>query len=118
MTFIPDDKHLKEFSKKLRLDSILSQVLLWKYLRAKQIGYTFNHKKPLLNYIVYFYCKPLNLAIEIDGGSHNSKYDLDVKRQDELEAYGLIFLRFDDQEVKQDINNVLRTIEGWIDANK
>ena len=36
----------------------------------------------------------------------------------ELEAYGLFFLRFDDKEVKRDINKVLRTIEGWIEENK
>ena len=118
MNYIPYNKHLKEYSKKLRLDSTLSEVLLWNYLRAKQLGYTFNRQKPLLSYIVDFYCKPLNLVIEIDGDSHNHKYDLDVKRQEELEAYGLIFLRFDDKEVKQDINNVLRTIEGWIEENK
>ena len=118
MTYIPYNKNLKEFSKKLRNDSTLSEVLLWKYLRAKQTGYTFNRQKPLLNYIVDFYCKPLNLVIEIDGDSHNNKFDLDLKRQKELEAYGLFFLRFDDKEVKNDINNVLRTIEIWIENNR
>jgi very-short-patch-repair endonuclease len=109
--YIPYNQNLKEFSKKLRKDSTLSELLLWKYLRAKQTGYTFNRQKPLLNYIVDFYCKPLSLVIEIDGDSHKNKYELDLKRQTELEAYGLVFLRFDDKEVKKDINNLLRTIE-------
>jgi len=33
-------------------------------------GYTFNRQKPLSRYIVDFYCKPLNLVIEVDGGYH------------------------------------------------
>ena len=32
--------------------------------------YTFNRQKPLNRYIVDFYCKPLNLVIEIDGAYH------------------------------------------------
>ena len=116
MTYIPYNKKLKEFSKKLRNNSTLSEILLWEYLRAgKMKGYKFNRQKPLLNYIVDFYCKKLNLVIEIDGDSHNTKYKADKIRQNELEKYGLKFLRFDDLEVKKDINNVLRTIEVWIE---
>ena len=119
MKYIPYNKNLKKFSRKLRNHSTLSEIILWKCLRAKQMkGYTFNRQKPLLNYIVDFYCKPLNLVIEVDGSSHDYKYDADVKRQKELEGYGLFFLRFDDKEVKTDLNNVLRTIEIWIENNE
>jgi len=119
MTYIPYNKKLKEFSQKLRKNSTLSEVLLWDYLRAKKMkGYKFNRQKPLLNYIVDFYCKELNLVIEIDGDSHNYKYKADVKRQKELEKYNLYFLRFDDIDVKKDIDNVLREIEFWIDGYK
>ena len=116
MKHIPYNKNLKEFSRKLRNNSTLSEVLLWKYLRAGQMkGYKFNRQKPLLNYIVDFYCKSLNLIIEIDGESHNHKYEADIERQNNLEEYGLHFLRFDDKDVKQDMSNVLRTIEIWIE---
>ena len=116
MKQIPYNKELKDFSRKLRNNSTLSEVLLWKYLRAGQMkGYKFNRQKPLLNYIVDFYCKPLNLIIEIDGESHNHKYEVDIERQNNLEEYGLHFLRFNDKDVKQDMSNVLRTIEIWIE---
>ncbi len=115
MKYIPYNKNLKEFSRRLRNNSTLSEVLLWEYLRAgKMMGYKFNRQKPLLNYIVDFYCKSLNLIIEIDGESHNHKYDMDLKRQKELENKDLFFLRFDDLIVKNDIDNVLRSIEQWI----
>ncbi|MER3463990.1 MAG: hypothetical protein C4329_05815 [Chitinophagaceae bacterium] len=65
------NKSLKTFSRQLRNHSILGEVLLWKQLRAGSLmGYTFNRQKPLANYIVDFYCKPLQLVIEIDGGYH------------------------------------------------
>ena len=116
MNQIPYNKELKEFSKQLRSNSTLSEVLLWKFLRAKQMkGYTFNRQKPLLDFIVDFYCKELNLVIEIDGESHNHKYKADIKRQNKLETYHLQFLRFTDNEVKNDMNNVLKGIEFWIE---
>jgi len=116
MKQIPYNKELKEFSKQLRNNSTLSEVLLWKFLRAKQMkGYTFNRQKPLLDFIVDFYCKELNLIIEIDGESHNHKFKADIKRQNKLEAYHLQFLRFTDKEVKNDMNNVIRSIGFWIE---
>ena len=115
MKYIPYNKNLKEFSRKLRNNSILSETLLWEYLRAgKMMEYKFNRQKPLLNYIVDFYCKSLNLVIEIDGESHNHKYNMDLKRLKELENKDLFFLRFDDLVVKNNIDNVLRSIEQWI----
>ena len=55
--------------------------------------------------------------IEIDGVSYENKWDKDVERQEFLERAGLTVLRFDDKLVKQDIANVLFTIEGWIRNN-
>lgn len=118
MKHLPYNKNLKEFSRKLRNDSTLSEILLWNELKAgKMMGYKFNRQKPLLNYIVDFYCKPLNLVIEVDGVTHT--YELsdknDLKRQTELENIGLTFLRFDDSYVKKNMSSVLRTIEGYIE---
>lgn len=81
------------------------------------LGYDFDRQKPLDNYIVDFFCKDLNLAIEIDGDSHDHEdaYKADLVRQQRLESLGIHFLRFDDREVKQDMKNVLRTIEIWIE---
>lgn len=118
MTHLPYNKNLKAFSRKLRNDSTLSEILLWKELKAgKMMGYKFNRQKPLLNYIVDFYCKPLKLVIEVDGGSHDNQisYDRDIKRQEELEKIGLNFLRFDDSDVKRNMSSVLRTIEGYVE---
>src|SRR6186713_2670591 len=71
MYWLPYNKNLKEFSRKLRNNSTLGEILLWQKLRAESMmNYTFNRQKPLGRYIVDFYCKPLKLVIEIDGAYH------------------------------------------------
>lgn len=118
MKHLPYNKDLKEFSRKLRNESTLSEILLWNELKAgKMMGYKFNRQKPLLNYIVDFYCKPLKLVVEVDGSSHDNEISVekDSVRQRELEKIGLSFLRFEDIEIKRNITSVLRTIEGYIE---
>ncbi|WP_424961855.1 endonuclease domain-containing protein [Ekhidna sp.] len=108
---------LKELSRQLRNNCTLSEILLWNELKAKKIyGYQFMRQKPILNYIVDFFCSKLQLVIEIDGDSHNHEdaYKADQIRQKEIEKLGIRFLRFDDLDVKHNMSNVLRTIESFI----
>ncbi len=49
----------------------------------------------------------LQLAIEIDGDSHQFKDKYDAKRQMELEAYQIKFLRFEDKDIKKNMFSVL-----------
>lgn len=116
---IPYKPYLRELAKQLRQNSTLSEVLLWNELKNRKIlGYDFDRQKPLDSFIVDFYCKELMLAVEIDGDSHDYSFEEDTKRQAALDKLGVRFLRFDDREVKQELNNVFRTIEAWIRANK
>ena len=70
----------------------------------------------MLNYIADFYCYELDLVIEIDGMYHDTEeiYTLDMIREEELKKYDLTILRFTEHEVKKDIVNVLRAIEGYV----
>jgi len=116
---IPYNPDLKSLAKDLRRNMTLSEVLLWNELRKKQmLGYDFDRQKPINNFIVDFYCKELSLAIEIDGDTHIYRYDYDDERQKTLEKLGVHFLRFEDIEVKRNMNNVLRVIEDWIQKKK
>jgi very-short-patch-repair endonuclease len=86
--FLPYNKRNRQLSRNLRNNSTLSEVLLWNELKAGKIkGYKFNRQKPLDNYIVDFYCKKLNLVIEIDGETHIDKEKDDLIRQDKLEKF-------------------------------
>jgi very-short-patch-repair endonuclease len=117
MYYLPYSTDLKEFSRKLRNNSTLSEVLLWNRIKNKSLmGYQFNRQKPLDRYIVDFYCKELKLVIEIDGASHNypEAYLSDEKRQNTLESMGLKFIRFHDIDLKRNIENVIRSIEAFM----
>jgi very-short-patch-repair endonuclease len=118
MWFIPYNKSLKEFSRKLRNNSTKGEILLWMRLRAASMrGYTFNRQKPLNRYIVDFYCKPLRLVIEIDGMYHFAPEQMvkDKERQIILELEGLNFLRFTEQQVRRDMEMVLAVIGKYVD---
>ena len=109
------NKNLKEYARFLRRNATLAEILLWRRLKNKQIcGCDFDRQRPIGSYIVDFYCKDLELAIEIDGKSHNDKLEEDIVRQRRLEEMGVRFLRFWDHDVKNDMATVVTAIEGWI----
>ncbi len=118
MYYVPYKRNLKEYSRILRNHSTLSEVLLWQKLKASQFrSYAFNRQKPLGNFIVDFYCKKLQLVIEIDGDSHYYAESVvkDRRRQLILEKMNLSFIRFLDKEVKKSLPFVLQEIGAFID---
>lgn len=116
---IPYEPHLKEHARKLRNNSTKAEVRLWLRLKGKQMrGYDFHRQKPLGKHIADFFCHELMLAIEVDGASHLLD---EVKRKDRikersLNQLGVHLLRFTDEQVLDDMNNVLRSIAAYIDA--
>ena len=115
---IPYDATLKLLAKNLRNNSTVGEIILWKKLNRKHFfGYDFHRQKPLLHFIVDFYCAELNLVIEVDGkyqGDENAYYR-DSTRQLELEKYDLAFLRFTEKEIRYQLVNVLRALEIYIE---
>ena len=115
---IPYNPKLKEFARQLRNNSTKSEILLWLQLKGKQMrGYDFHRQKPIDNYIVDFFCIELMLAIELDGYSHKNIeiYEKDKQKEIRLNELGVYVLIFEDKEVYHDMQNVLRTIELYID---
>ena len=114
---IPYRPDLKDKARKLRNESTYSEVLLWMEIKnRKLLGYQFHRQVPMLDYIVDFYCHELMLAIEVDGDSHNAveAKDYDLNRQQRLEAYGVHFIRFEDLQMKRNINQAVEIIKSWI----
>ncbi|MCL5037597.1 MAG: DUF559 domain-containing protein [Chloroflexi bacterium] len=113
------NRNLKLLARELRKNSTLSEVLLWNRLKGRRMrGYQFSRQRPIDNYIVDFYCSKLKLAIEIDGITHDYKLEKDAERQMVLESFGVNFLRFQDRDIKQNMEGVLIAIENWIDESE
>jgi len=117
-TIIPYNPKLKELAKKLRQNMTFSEVKLWNEIKNSQLmGYDFDRQRPIGNFIVDFYCKDLKLAVEIDGITHEDEDILlkDKIRQEELETFGVVFLRFDALRVVNKVEAVVREIRVWIE---
>ncbi len=111
---------LKERARYLRQHMTRAEVLLWQQLRARRMeGCDFDRQRPIDEYIVDFFSKDLMLAIEVDGVTHDSAtgQQHDQRRQQRLEALGVRFLRFQDEEVRQNLEGVLAVIRRWVREN-
>ena len=96
------NKNLKQASRDLRNNLTDAEKLLWSRLRNKQIlGLQFYRQKPILNYIVDFYCHEIGLVIELDGGQHGTDdaVEYDAERTKFLEALGLTVVRYWNHDV-------------------
>ncbi len=113
-TIIPYNPKLKQFARDLRNNSTLSEILLWRQIKGQALKHEFHRQIPIDEFIVDFYCHELKLAIEIDGDSHNDKYNYDMNRQTKLQDLGVKFIRFSDADVKKNMTGVLSALKNKI----
>tara|TARA_R110002050_G_scaffold110892_1_gene223559 strand:- start:61081 stop:61536 length:456 start_codon:yes stop_codon:yes gene_type:complete len=112
---IPYNPKLKAYARELRNNSTLSEIVLWQKIKGKALGVEFHRQVPINEFIVDFYCHEIQLAIEIDGSSHDNKYDYDCRRQGILETKGVEFIRFEDIAVKKELFSVLLALESKVE---
>jgi very-short-patch-repair endonuclease len=114
------NKNLKKYAIELRTETVSrAEKYLWKVgLVRNQMGYKFKRQRPILNFIVDFFCAELKLIIEIDGNSHVDKGDYDRYRQDKLESFGFTIIRFSEGEVLNNFDEVDASIRHAIEALK
>ena len=76
------------------------------------MGRRFRRQHPTWLYVVDFYCHPLRLIIEIDGGIHEEAEQQinDKEKTENLESLGLHIIRFSNEQVLFDIDNTLSLI--------
>jgi very-short-patch-repair endonuclease len=98
-----------------------SEVILWSKLKNKQIlGERFLRQYSVDQYVLDFYCPRLKLAIEVDGDSHfmRGAEEQDKVRQEYIEAFGIRFLRFTNEDVCKNVDGVCQTIYSVIEEIK
>ena len=85
---------------------------LWEMLRAKKMGQKFRRQHIIGDFIVDFICLPLNLIIEVDGEYHNNpkQQEADYIRDSLLNQAGYTILRFSNEEILGNIDNVIQRI--------
>ena len=105
---------LNKLASRLRKSPTNAEMLLWKYLRLKQMeGLKFRRQQAIDKYIVDFVCFENRIIIEVDGGQHAEEGEKDISRDSYLKEYGFKILRFWNNEVLNDTIGVLETIREY-----
>lgn len=100
-----------ELARTMRLNMTASEKILWNELKEKKFhGYRFKCQHPIHQYVLDFYCHAAGLAIEIDGDIHKSRQDYDEFRDEFLYQCGISTIRFTNDEITHNINDVLKAI--------
>ena len=105
----------------LRRNETIAEKLLWEKLRNNQLeGLKFRRQHPVNIYIADFYCHKFKLIIELDGDYHDQEEQKqkDEVRTEVLRLNDLKIIRFKNEEVEQDINQVLIMIKNKIEQLK
>ena len=104
-------KSTTEKARALRKRSTEAERLLWGHLRAKRLrGLKFRRQEPIGRYIVDFVSFDRNLIVELDGGQHLQEKAKDDERTRWLESQGFRVLRFWNNDVMRNVQNVLERI--------
>jgi very-short-patch-repair endonuclease len=79
-----------------------SEELLWRALRASQLGVAFRRQVPLLGcFVVDFFAPSVRLVVEIDRGYHADRSRADACRERKLVRAGYRVLRLEAESVER-----------------
>ena len=121
---------LKKRAEEMRKNPTEAESVLWNALRGNGVGVKFRQQHIIEDFIVDFYCNEFKVTVEVDGGYHNTSEQTvsDAERTARLNELGYTELRFTNEEVLHDLDNVLKKIktfcsgtpspsgEGWGEA--
>ena len=102
----------------LRKSMTPAEKVLWNKLRNRQVkGFRFRRQHPLKDFIVDFFCYDAMLVIEVDGSVHDDHYqhERDLQWTQILMRSGIKEIRFKNDEVLNDLENVIKRIEIELD---
>ncbi|MBA8907235.1 endonuclease domain-containing protein [Aminobacter sp. NyZ550] len=100
-------------AKSMRRKMTDAELKLWNELRAHRLmGLGFRRQYPVAGYIVDFACPTHKLIVELDGSQHAepANAEVDAVRTHRLEQDGWTILRFWNDDVVRDMDNVCQNI--------
>ena len=98
-------------AKQLHCNMTPAEVKLWSRLRAHQVaGVHFRNQHAIGNYVVDFCAPRRKLIIELDGSQHLEQEEYDEERTNYFRSQGYQVIRFWNNEVTNNMENVLLAI--------
>ncbi|OFY88984.1 MAG: tRNA (adenosine(37)-N6)-threonylcarbamoyltransferase complex dimerization subunit type 1 TsaB [Bacteroidetes bacterium RIFCSPLOWO2_12_FULL_31_6] len=107
---------LLEKAKEHRKKPTEAEMVLWKFLRTKQLGYKFRRQHPVDRFIPDFVCIEKKLIIEVDGKIHEFQKEEDKIRTEILNENGFKVIRFKNEEVICNIDEVVSKIKAQLQS--
>lgn len=116
---LPYNPGLKEAARELRKNPTPAEKKIW-YDYFATFEFPVLRQRPIDNYIVDFYCPAYRLVVELDGDSHFTQdgKTKDKRRTEMLEQYGIRIIRFLNEDVLQNLEGVVSSIEETIQELK
>ncbi len=105
----------------LRENMTDAEKILWEKLKDRKLfQYKFRRQHPIDIFIVDFYCHPIRLVIEIDGGYHlnSEQREYDIGRSAELENFELKIIRFTNYEIFANVDSVVGRIKKEVEKRE
>ncbi len=101
----------RDYARTLRKTMTRAEVYLWVRLRRRQVeGFLFHRQAEFGPYIVDFLCREKKLIVEVDGALHEDAVGYDARRTVFLEGRGFRVIRFLNEEIYADIEDVVERI--------
>ncbi len=100
---------LLEQARGLRKKQTKAEKIFWELVRRKKfLGLKFRRQHQIDRFIVDFFCASKNLIIEIDGKIHinSEQHARDIARDQYLNELGFEILRFSNEQIFYEIENV------------
>ena len=104
---------LKKFVADQRSNPTQAEIFIWEILRGKKLGgFKFRRQHIIGSYIADFVCLSQQIVIEIDGLIHQVPENIlsDEARTLEINKFGFDVIRFTNDEVFNDTENVIKKI--------
>jgi len=102
----------KDKAKEHRKNPTRAEEIMWENLRNHKSGYHIRRQHPVGQYIADFICIEKKLIIEIDGPIHGKHFEEDEIRTKELNDAGFRVIRFTNDEVINNLDEVLEKINN------
>ena len=108
---------LFEFARLMRENPTEAEDEMWRIIGQKCFSqFKFRRQHPIANFIADFYCHSLKLVIEVDGGYHcdRSQMEFDSFRDEDMTRFSISVLRFSNADVLTNETVVVNRIMMWL----
>jgi methylmalonyl-CoA mutase len=107
---------LKEHALSHRKEATVAEEILWDKLKSKKEGYKFRRQHIIGSFIADFACLKKGLVIEVDGNYHQlpEMKISDEERTKTLNKLGFQVIRFNNEEITYELDEVLTKIHNSI----